>query len=109
MRPAETTTDSPPQLGLFDCVSNGSGGYIITPKKPTFEASVKQAADYLKISDDGVRRLMDLELLEFRKPTPRKTWITWESLIRHKVESKDPEYWDKKRKIVRQSAFYFRN
>lgn len=69
------------------------GEFHVVPARPATEFSVRQAAHMLGVSTMSIHRLCVEGILEFRRPTPRRTLIDGESLRLHRLRCVGGECW----------------
>ncbi len=70
------------------------GEFHVVPARPATEFSVRQAAHMLGVSTMSIHRLCVEGILEFRRPTPRRTLIDGESLRLHRLRCVGGECWE---------------
>jgi len=73
----------------------GDGSYVVVPGRPVARLTVVAAARELGCSKWTVYRLRDAGHLEAERPSPHKTLILAESLRKHRVAVRDPEFWER--------------
>jgi hypothetical protein len=78
-------------------VPMGDGRWIMQPVELADHHTVdlRKAAALLKISHNGVRRLIELGYLITERPTPHTTRVILKSLLEHKERTRDQEFWTK--------------
>lgn len=79
----------------------GDGSFIVKPGKPILgrrKVTVSEAAAYLKLSEDTIRRLYHAGLLEGERPSPRCIFIYADSIEAHLQAARDREFWENKEK-----------
>ena len=92
----------PSQLTLcasWDVLRDGSGGYRLVPQPPRVKCSVAEAVKQTGMKRDNLYKLIDAEMIEFEKPSPRKTLVFLDSVRAFLKDSQDPDFWTAERRL----------
>lgn len=82
-----------------EVVPMGDGTFNVRPGKPVVKCSVTQACRITGLKRDNIYKLIDADMIEFERPSPRKVVVYLESLIDHQRRSPDPDYWTEERRL----------
>lgn len=96
--------NDPGQMLLFaDVVSNGNGGFTVTPKKPLMEIEARQVAKILGLSQRQVANIVNHpeggRILRWRWSSEKqgKRLFEYESVMEYREATKDPEFGEAQR------------
>jgi len=86
---------------LGDLIPRGDGSFLLRPRIPARNRETwitpRDAARLLGFGGpSSVYRLLGAGLLEQRRPSPRKILISLSSVLRHRSQTTDPEFWEEK-------------
>jgi hypothetical protein len=85
-------------LLFADVVSNGNGGFTVTPRKPLHEIDSRQAAKILGVSRAHMANIvnhpMGQKILRWRWISEKhgKRLFEYESVLEYREATKDPEF-----------------